>query len=85
MDYTDNYEDDSIAFSPAGFFFPIKDEREYESLVDDVDGGECFFDYAHRFYEEYGDDIFDVDFDVLQYERDGDDDAVKDMDLLLNF
>lgn len=40
-------------------FYPPSDDREYISCVDDIEDGDNFFDYAHWFYQEYGDDMFD--------------------------
>lgn len=40
-------------------FYPIEDTRVYESLVEDISGGDNFGDYANWFFEEYEDEIFD--------------------------
>lgn len=40
-------------------FYPPGDDRTYRSGIDDVDGGDCFYDYVERFWEEYGEDVYD--------------------------
>ena len=40
-------------------FYPPEDTRKYESLVEDIDGGDNFEDYAEWFYDNYEDEIFD--------------------------
>lgn len=40
-------------------FYPPEDERLYVSGIDDVDGGDCFSEYAEWFWETYEDCIFD--------------------------
>lgn len=40
-------------------FYPPEDDREYESGVGDIDGGDTFADYSRWFWNMYGDDIYD--------------------------
>lgn len=40
-------------------FYPIEDNRLYESGIDDIDGGDGFEDYVEWFWEEYEHEIYD--------------------------
>lgn len=41
-------------------FYPPEDTRLYKSLVEDIDGGDNFNDYAKWFYKHYEKEIFDI-------------------------
>ena len=34
-------------------FYPPPDERQWYSMVEDIEGGDNFFDYLSEFYEMY--------------------------------
>ncbi len=40
-------------------FYPPEDNRQYHSLVCDIENGDNFYDYMELFYELYEDEIFD--------------------------
>lgn len=42
-------------------FYPIADDRLYISCVDDIDHGDNFEDYAKWFYDQYEEDIFEIE------------------------
>ncbi len=40
-------------------FYPPEDTRTFNSMVEDIDGGDNFYDYAKWFYKNYEKEIFD--------------------------
>ena len=40
-------------------FYPPEDCRVYSSSLDDIDGGDCFADYAEYFWAAYENHVFD--------------------------
>ncbi len=40
-------------------FYPPEDLRLCESLVEDIDGGDCYADYVEYFWSSYEGHIFD--------------------------
>ena len=40
-------------------FYPPQDCRFYASGVEDIEGGDCFCEYAEYFWEAYGREIYD--------------------------
>ena len=40
-------------------FYPPSDDRTISSGIDDIDGGDNFYDYAKYFFDEYGEYLFD--------------------------
>ena len=40
-------------------FYPPEDDRLFFSLVEDVDGGDCFDDYSEYFWSVYENHLFD--------------------------
>lgn len=40
-------------------FYPPSDDRLYTSVIEDIDGGDNFAEYAEYFWETYEDCLFD--------------------------
>lgn len=68
----------------GGFFCPIEDDRTYVSGVDDVRGGDSFFDYADYFFDEYEYELFDVDFDVMHSDTMCAEEIAEEIESLIN-
>ena len=58
-DMLSNRSHDEISELSAKSFYPPEDERFYVSGIDDVEGGDCFYDYSESFWDDYEDLIFD--------------------------
>lgn len=40
-------------------FYPPEDTRFYVSGVEDIEGGDNFYDYAEYFWDTYGHELYD--------------------------